>query len=44
VVEFKRIFEAAQIAGLKYFFVEYDLAPGIETVETCYKNLQKILA
>jgi sugar phosphate isomerase/epimerase len=43
VVEFKRIFEAAQIAGLKYFFVEYDLAPDMETVGTCFKNLQKVL-
>lgn len=44
VVEFKRIFEAAKVAGLQYFFVEYDLAPGLETIETCYTNLQKILA
>jgi len=43
VVEFKRIFEAAQIAGLKYFFVEYDMAPSMDIVDTCYKNLTKII-
>lgn len=43
VVEFKRIFEAAQIAGLKYFFVEYDLAPSLDTVQTCYTNLKKVI-
>ncbi|GGC12769.1 sugar phosphate isomerase/epimerase family protein [Dyadobacter sediminis] len=42
VVEFKRIFEAAQIAGLQNFFVEYDLAPSMETVRTCYQNLIKM--
>ena len=43
VVEFKRIFEAAQIAGLKYFFVEYDMAPSMDVVESCYKNLVKMV-
>lgn len=42
VVEFKRIFEAAEIAGLKYFFVEYDLAPSFDSVELCYKNIKKV--
>lgn len=42
VVEFKRIFEAAQIAGLQNFFVEYDLAPSMESVATCYQNLIKM--
>jgi sugar phosphate isomerase/epimerase len=44
VVEFKRIFDAAKIAGMKYFFVEYDLAPSFDTVELCYKNLRTVLA
>ncbi|QRR00031.1 sugar phosphate isomerase/epimerase family protein [Dyadobacter sandarakinus] len=44
VVPFKRIFEAAKIAGLQYFFVEQDMAPAIENVETGYKNLVKIIA
>ena len=44
VVEFKRIFEAAKIAGLKYFFVEYDMAPEFDIVQNCYSNLQKILS
>ena len=44
VVEFKRIFEAAKIAGMKYFFVEYDLAPSFDTVELCYKNLKTVIA
>ncbi|MFD2934182.1 sugar phosphate isomerase/epimerase family protein [Spirosoma flavum] len=44
VVDFKHIFEAAKIAGLKYIFVEQDMAPGIENVQTSYKNLTKVLA
>ncbi|WAC13029.1 sugar phosphate isomerase/epimerase family protein [Dyadobacter pollutisoli] len=43
VVEFKRIFEAAKIAGLQYFFIEQDMAPAMENVATGYKNLAKIL-
>ena len=43
VVDFKRIFEAANIAGLKYFFVEYDLAPSFDSVELCYKNIKKVV-
>ena len=45
VVDFKRTFAAAKTAGLKYFFVEQDMAPlGIESITTSYKNLKKILA
>ena len=45
VVDFKRAFAAAKTAGLKYFFVEQDMAPaGIESITTSYKNLTKILA
>ncbi|WP_221391122.1 sugar phosphate isomerase/epimerase [Dyadobacter sp. NIV53] len=43
VVDFKRIFEAADIAGLKYFFVEYDLAPSFDSVDLCYKNIRKVI-
>jgi len=43
VVEFKRIFDAANISGLKYFFVEYDLAPSFDTIQTCYTNLKKVI-
>lgn len=42
VVEFKRIFEAAEIAGMQNFFVEYDLAPSMDIVSTCYQNLVKM--
>ncbi|QHV97465.1 sugar phosphate isomerase/epimerase family protein [Spirosoma endbachense] len=44
VVDFKRIFAAASIAGLKYFFVEQDMAPGIENIQISYQNLTKVLA
>lgn len=44
VVDFKRIFTAAKVAGLKYIFVEQDMAPGIENVQTSFKNLTKVLA
>ncbi|WP_420146914.1 sugar phosphate isomerase/epimerase family protein [Spirosoma sp.] len=45
VVDFKRAFAAAKTAGLKYFFVEQDMAPeGLESITTSYKNLTKILA
>ena len=43
VVDFKKIFAAASIAGLKYIFVEQDMAPGIESIQTSYKNLTKVL-
>ncbi|MCF2443494.1 sugar phosphate isomerase/epimerase [Dyadobacter sp. CY345] len=43
VVEFKRIFDAAKISGMKYFFVEYDLAPSFDTIQTCYTNLTKVI-
>ncbi len=44
VVDFKKAFAAAHIAGLKYIFVEQDMAPGIENIQTSYQNLQKILS
>jgi len=44
VVDFKRIFAAAQTAGLKYFFVEQDMAPSIDSIKTSYQHLTKVLA
>ncbi|GAB3887379.1 sugar phosphate isomerase/epimerase family protein [Spirosoma agri] len=45
MVDFKRIFAAAKTAGLKYFFVEQDMAPlGVESITTSYTNLKKVLA
>lgn len=45
IVDFKRIFEAANIAGLRYFFVEQDMAPDpIANITTSFGNLKKILA
>ncbi|WP_338877018.1 sugar phosphate isomerase/epimerase [Spirosoma sp. SC4-14] len=45
VVDFKRAFAAAKVAGLKYFFVEQDMAATpIESITTSYTNLTKILA
>ncbi|GAB2603192.1 sugar phosphate isomerase/epimerase family protein [Spirosoma areae] len=44
-VDFKKAFAAAKTAGLRYFFVEQDMAPnGIESITTSYQNLKKILA
>ncbi|QJW91524.1 sugar phosphate isomerase/epimerase [Spirosoma taeanense] len=44
VVDFKRIFTAAKLAGLKYIFVEQDMAPGVDSIQTSYQNLTKVLA
>lgn len=45
MVDFKHAFEAAKLAGLKYFFVEQDMAPkGIESITTSFANLTKLLA
>lgn len=44
IVDFKAVFAAAQTAGLKYFFVEQDMAPDpIANITTSYTNLKKIL-
>lgn len=44
VVNFKKAFEAANIAGVKYIFVEQDMAPdGISSITTSYNNLKKII-
>ncbi len=45
IVDFKSAFAAAKTAGLKYFFVEQDMAPlGIESITTSYGNLKKLLS
>lgn len=44
VVDFKKAFAAASIAGLKYIFVEQDMAPGVENIQTSFRNLSKVLA
>ena len=45
IVDFKAAFAAAKTAGLKYFFVEQDMAPDpIANITTSYTNLKKILA
>ncbi len=45
VVDFKRAFAAAKTAGLKYFFVEQDMAADpIANITTSYTNLKKIIA
>jgi sugar phosphate isomerase/epimerase len=44
-VDFKTTFAAAKTAGLKYIFVEQDMAPnGIESITTSYNNLKSLLA
>lgn len=44
VVDFKKAFAAAPIAGLKYIFVEQDMAPGIESIQTSFRNLSNVLS
>lgn len=45
VVDFKRAFAAAKTAGLKYFFVEQDMAPDpVNNITTSITNLKKIVA
>ncbi|MDJ1504826.1 sugar phosphate isomerase/epimerase [Xanthocytophaga agilis] len=45
VVDFKKIFAAAQTAGMKYFFVEHDMAPQpFESIKASMDNLKKVLA
>lgn len=43
-VDFKRIFENAELAGLKNYFVEQDQAPQpLENITTSFNNLKKLL-
>jgi sugar phosphate isomerase/epimerase len=44
IVDFKRIFANADIAGMKHLFVEHDMpADPYASITTSYKNLQKIM-
>src|SRR6185369_9305574 len=47
-IDFKRIFAAANVSGMKHFFVENDAAPqtasSLADIETSYKNLHQLLA
>jgi sugar phosphate isomerase/epimerase len=43
-IDFKPVFSAASVSGMKYFFVEQDgAAHPLESVKTSFQNLQKIL-
>ena len=44
VVDFKRIFASADVAGMKHFFVEHDMpADAFASITTSYNNLNKLL-
>ncbi len=45
-INFQRIFDKAELAGMKYYFVEQDQTPGnpLDSITTSYKNLAKILS
>jgi sugar phosphate isomerase/epimerase len=47
-IDFRRIFAAAQTAGMQHFFVENDAAPqtpsSLADIETSYRNLRRLLA
>lgn len=43
-VDLKRVFDAAESAGMLYFFVEQDAAPQpMENIATSYKNLRTLI-
>ncbi len=44
-IDFRRIFDKAEVAGLEYYFVEQDQTPGnpMDSITTSFKNLTKIL-
>jgi sugar phosphate isomerase/epimerase len=45
IIDFKRIFENADVAGMKHFFVEHDMpADPYASIRTSYNNLQKIMS
>ena len=44
VVDFKRIFGSADVAGMKHFFVEHDMPKdAFASITTSYNNLSKLL-
>jgi sugar phosphate isomerase/epimerase len=45
IVDFKRIFADADVAGMKHFFVEHDMPKDpYASITTSYKNLRKIIS
>lgn len=43
-IDYKRIFDAAAIAGMKHFFVEHDMPKdAYKSITTSFKNLSKML-
>ena len=44
IIDFKRIFASADVAGMKHFFVEHDMpADPFASITTSFNNLEKIL-
>jgi sugar phosphate isomerase/epimerase len=44
VIDFKRIFDSAQVAGMKHFFVEHDMpADPYASITTSLNNLKKMM-
>jgi sugar phosphate isomerase/epimerase len=45
-IDFKRIFDKAEVAGMEYYFIEQDQTPGnpMDSITTSYTNLTKILS
>jgi sugar phosphate isomerase/epimerase len=44
IIDFKRIFASADVAGMKHFFVEHDMpAEPFASITTSFNNLEKIL-
>ncbi len=42
-IDFKSVFNAASIAGMKYFFIEHDMpADPFKSIETSIKNLKQL--
>jgi len=45
IIDFKRIFTNADVAGMKHFFVEHDMPKdAYASITTSYNNLQKIMS
>jgi Sugar phosphate isomerases/epimerases len=45
IIDFKRIFDNADVAGVRHFFVEHDMpADPFASITTSYNNLQKIMS
>jgi sugar phosphate isomerase/epimerase len=44
VIDFKKIFANAEIAGMKHYFVEHDMPEdAVQSITTSFNNLKKIL-